>query len=82
MRMCHLRVNKMSVDGLHLSLESLSKKNQAPETNGSRKTKPDSSDRLQQIKSQLPKHQVLLRWAEPRLPSHLHIFRGRSLGRI
>lgn len=31
MRMCQLRANKMSADGMHLSLESFTKQNQAPQ---------------------------------------------------
>lgn len=31
MRMCHLRANEMSADRMHLSLESLTKQNQAPD---------------------------------------------------
>lgn len=37
------------------------------------KTKSDFSAILQQIKSWLPKQQVLLRWVVPNLPSHLYI---------
>lgn len=33
MRMCHLRANQMLADEIHLSLESFTKQNQAPEPN-------------------------------------------------
>lgn len=55
MRMCHLRANEMSADGLHLSLES------------PMETKSDSTDIPQQIKSQLPKQQALLRQGTPNI---------------
>lgn len=70
MRMCHLRINEMSADEPHLT----------PESPMEMETKSDSTDIPQQIKSQLPKQQVLfLRLGTPSFlapPSHRppHIF--------
>lgn len=75
MRTCHLRANTTSVDGMHLSLENLTKPNQAPEPKGNRKTRSDSSDIFQQIKSQLSKQQVLLRLCTLHSPTPLHLLK-------
>lgn len=81
MRMCHLKANKTSVDGMHLSLENLMKPNQASEPKRNRKTKSESSDIFQQIKSQLSKQQVLLRWGcTLHSPTPLHLLRNSLQG--